>query len=181
MLTDSQIKEEIKLGNILVDPFVEKNIGPSSYHVTLGHHFLVPNNDKLVDFKDPQEDGLYKEVTASDILLEPGDFVLGQTLESIELANNLSAMLDGRTTLARLGITIHQTATVLLAGHKGIITLEIANLGKFKVRLLAEMKIAKLVFFKASEAASIGYSDLGRYGKQTKVTGSLLKNDSTLF
>lgn len=69
----------------------------------------------------------------------------------------------------------------MLAGHKGIITLEIVNLGKFTVKLVTGMKIAKLVFFKAADPASVGYSEIWRYGKQVKVTGSKLKKDNESF
>lgn len=180
MLTDKQIQQEIDSKNIKITPFVPENIGPSNFHLTLGNNFLIPLKNITIDFNNLTDQELYSEVTQESIELLPNDFILAQTQESIELDNNISAFIDGRTTLARLGLTIHQTATAILAGHRGIITLEIKNEGNFKIILKSGMKIAKLIFFKSEQEASVGYSDIGTYGTQTKVTGSLLQDDATL-
>lgn len=81
------------------------------------------------------------------IVINPGEFVLGITEEHVELplSSRLSARVEGRSTLARLGIGVHVTAPTIHAGFAGKITLEIAHHGQVPIRLVPGLKICQLI------------------------------------
>jgi dCTP deaminase len=74
--------------------------------------------------------------------------VLGTTIETVELprTSKIAARVEGRSTLARCGMTIHQTAPTIHAGFKGVITLEIRNEGPVPIKLRHEMRVCQLIF-----------------------------------
>lgn len=94
--------------------------------------------------------GLWEDVEADEFLLKPGEFVLAQTLETICLPPDLVGMVEGRSSWARLGVTIHVTAPKIDPGFTGNITLEMSNLGKVPILLRAGDQPAQLMFFRIS-------------------------------
>ncbi len=174
MLTDVEILEEIKNENILIDPFQKDKVAPGAYYFTLGRHLLLPDPDKTIKLTGG-EDPTYKEIDIRDevYVVKPNEFLLGQTAEVLTLGNNIGMFLDGRTTLARLGLAVHKTATFVHPGHsKSIITLEIKNHGNHSIELKSGVDIAKGVFFKSNQPASRSYKETGIYPTQAKVTGA---------
>lgn len=175
MLTDKEIKEFIKQSKISIDPYDEKCVKPSNYEIHLGTTFLLPKPDMVIDIKKGQIPD-YEKVSVSEnegILLEPRQFLLGQTSEKISLDSDIGCFIDGRSTFARIGISIHQSATFVLPGQDPhIITLEIFNAGNFKVRVYPHDKIGKLIFFKTAESNEQAYKDYGRYAGQSETTGA---------
>jgi dCTP deaminase len=174
MLTDIEVLTEIESDRIRIEPFNEKKVAPAAYYFTLGKHLLIPKPNqtiKLTGDDDPE----YTEIDIENkpYTIKPDEFLLGQTAESLTLANNIGMFLDGRTTLARLGLTIHQTATFIHPGHsKSIITLEIKNNGNHDIELTSGIDIGKGVFFKSTSDAMKSYKDTGIYKSQLKVTGA---------
>lgn len=85
--------------------------------------------------------------SAGAIVLSPGEFVLGITEEHVALptSSRLSARVEGRSTLARLGIGVHVTAPTIHAGFSGKITLEIAHLGQLPIRLVPGLRVCQLI------------------------------------
>ena len=77
--------------------------------------------------------------------LKPGDFVLGYTLERVELPNYLAARIEGRSRLARFGVSVHQTAPTVHAGFRGQLRLEISNIGPFTVLLEPGSRFCQLI------------------------------------
>ena len=123
----------------------------SSIDLRLGDTFTVPRvplagvsihidplitspEDALRDYSD-----IVKIGQGEKFALEPGAFVLGYTLERVELSNYLAARVEGRSSIARWGISIHQTAPTVQAGFSGQLRLEIANLGPYTILLEPEM------------------------------------------
>ncbi|MEM7827258.1 MAG: dCTP deaminase, partial [Candidatus Aenigmatarchaeota archaeon] len=106
----------------------------------------------FIDTKQPIEG--YTEVLELDnnkpFILHPGEFVLGITQEYIKMPDDLVGMIDGRTSLGRLGIGIHTTSAGINPGWEGKITLEISNNGKMPVALYPGMRVCKLSFIKMS-------------------------------
>lgn len=181
MLVDSQIRKHIKQKNIQIDPFDDKLIDPSSIHIRLGKDILIPRGDMIVDIlNDVKPKYKARSLDENGFVIEPGQFILGESLETLTLKNNIGAFVDGRTTLARLGLTVHQTATLIFPGHtNSIITLEIKNGGNFRVKLYKGMQIGKVIFFQTSIEAEKGYKEVGRYAKQSSVRGPIIvKNDN---
>lgn len=173
-LVDKQIKQSIKQNQILINPYDEKNVGPANYYLHLGGVLLEPERGQTVDFANPKKPSYKRvEITDEGYLLKPGAFVLGQTAEKLTLPNDILGYLDGRTTLARLGVSVHLGSALVLPGHSdSIITLEIFNAGNFNVKLQREMDIADISFMRADKPAEKGYGEVGDYAKQDEVMGA---------
>jgi len=94
------------------------------------------------------------------VVLEPRDFLLAFTRErlTIPISAKLAARVEGKSSLARLGIGVHVTAPTIHAGFDGRIQLEVCNLGPLKVKLTAGMRVCQLVFEQTLGTPSAGYS-----------------------
>ena len=118
--------------------------GPAKYITSIRVH---PSLFGSADLWEHMEDRDFYE-------LEPGGFVLGQTLETVAMPNDLMALVEGRSSWARVGLSVHMTAPKIDTGFKGNVTLEIANMGTATVRLQAhEDEPAQLLLMQLSEAA----------------------------
>lgn len=150
VLTKNQILEEIKKGNIKIEPFDESQVGPGSVDLTLGHQFRVfERQDEVVavneetDFKK-----ITREVTVrqdNPLLLKPGETVLGVTQEKITLSPDLCGWLEGRSRFARIGLGVHVSAGFLQPGISNYQVLEITNLGPTPLSLTPGVKICQIV------------------------------------
>ncbi|MFZ1128999.1 dCTP deaminase, partial [Methanoregula sp.] len=92
------------------------------------------------------------ETHSDSFILMPGQFVLAETLEIIGLPDNIVATIEGKSSIARLGVTLHQTGGWIDAGFRGTITLEMANVNARPVRVYAGMPIGQLVFYTTERA-----------------------------
>ena len=149
-LSHQTIERYIDEGMIIVEPaFHKKNIRPVGIRIHLAKNLLVPEPDQVVSLTVAQ-DLKYREIdlTNEDFLLEPGQFVLGASYEAIQTPPNVLAILDGRSTVARLGLTTHVTASVIDGTFEmpHVAVLEIKNLGNFKIRLKFQDPIAMMLF-----------------------------------
>lgn len=149
-LSHQSIENCLDSGQIIIGPeFEKKNIRPVGIRVHLGKKLLISEPNQVVDLTEAQE-LKYKEIDISkeEFFLEPGQFVLGSTFETIQTANNILTILDGRSTVARLGLTTHITASIIdgTLGLPQAATLEIKNVGNFKVRLKFKDPIAMMLF-----------------------------------
>ena len=162
ILSDGTIREAIASGRIGIDPLDEDAIQPSSVDVRLGGDFRVFANHRypFIDVKEPQPD-LTELVEAGDepFVLHPGEFVLGSTLERITLPSDVVARLEGKSSLARLGLVIHSTAGFIDAGFDGDVTLELSNVATLPILLYPGMRIAQFAFFGLDRAAENPYGD----------------------
>ncbi|MFV2063059.1 MAG: dCTP deaminase, partial [Chloroflexota bacterium] len=108
-------------------------------------------------------------------ILNPGEFVLGQTLEWVELPDNVVARLEGKSSLGRLGLLIHSTAGYVDPGWKGTLTLELSNVASLPIALYFGMRIGQISFFEMSSAVERPYGSKGlgsRYQGQSTPTAS---------
>ena len=108
-------------------------------------------------------------------ILHPGEFVLGQTLEWVELPDDLVARLEGQLDLGRLGLLIHSTAGYVDPGWKGNLTLELSNVANLPIALYFGMKIGQISFFRMSSPVErpYGSKELGsKYQGQSTPTAS---------
>jgi dCTP deaminase len=149
-LSHQTIEKYIDEGRILIGPdFDKKNIRPAGIRIHLAKHLLVPEPGQVVSLTEAQ-DLEYEEVdlTAEEFLLEPGQFVLGASYEAIQTPPDVLAILDGRSTIARLGLTVHITAAVIDGTFETphVAVLEIKNLGNFKIRLNFKDPVAMMLF-----------------------------------
>lgn len=112
-------------------------------------------------------------------ILQPGDFVLATTMESFRLPNDLLARLEGRSSLGRLGIVVHSTASIFEPGWDGVIVMELGNLGRIPVALYPGMRVCALTFEELSTPADVPYSHKksAKYFGQTKPEASRIGED----
>lgn len=178
ILSDKDIKQALKEGILKIEPLDEKQIQAAWVDLSLGGEFRIFKviSTPYIDPKVPL-DG-YTEIVKIDddkpFVLHPGEFVLGCVKEYIKMPDNLMGVVDGRSSLGRLGIVVHATAAGINPGWEGIFTLEMANVGKMPIALYPGMKICKLVLHELSSPAEKPYNKRGdaKYQKQTKIEES---------
>jgi len=149
-LSHQTIEKYINEGKIIIEPsFDKRNLRPVGIRIHLAKELLLPEPDQIVSLTVAQ-DLKYKQIdlTKEVFLLEPGQFVLGASYEAIQTPPNVLAILDGRSTVARLGLTTHITASVIDGTFETphVAVLEIKNVGNFKIRLNFKDPIAMMLF-----------------------------------
>jgi dCTP deaminase len=167
VLSDRTIARLLEEERIVIEPYDESLLQPSSVDVRVDRFFRVFHNARYayIDVKEPQED-LTELVEIDDerpFILHPGEFVLGSTLERIVLPDDLVARLEGKSSLGRLGLLIHSTAGFIDPGWDGHVTLELSNVANLPITIYHGMKIGQISFMQLSEPADnpYGSSDLG--------------------
>ncbi|MCK8517835.1 dCTP deaminase [Methanoculleus sp. 7T] len=155
ILVDWQIEDRIRHGYIKVDPYDPNLIQPNSLDIRLGSHFVwyVPGDTVIDPYERESVCSNTEETVADSIVLRPGQFLLAETLEAIELPDDVVASIEGKSSIARLGIELHQTGGWIDAGFRGTITLEMCNVNSRPVRVYAGMPIGQLVFYRTDRAA----------------------------
>jgi dCTP deaminase len=184
VLADRDIRAAIDAGDVVIRPYDATDLQPSSVDLHLDRRFRVFRNNRYpyIDVRAPQPDLTELLEVADDepFVLHPGEFVLGQTLEWVELPNNLVARLEGKSSLGRLGLLIHSTAGYVDPGWRGNLTLELSNVANLPIALYAGMKIGQISFFEMSSAVERPYGspELGsKYQGQSEPTASAFHAD----
>lgn len=174
ILSDRKIKELLGTGELKVEPIEEYQIQPASVDLRLGYHFLKvsENNVTHLDLENPPE---YVSIERDEIILPPHSFILATTLEYIGLPNDLTAFVEGRSSIGRMGLFI-QNAGWVDPGFEGEITLELFNANNLPIRLVAGRRICQLVLAQMDQAALNPYD--GKYQGQRKATGSRVYQDN---
>lgn len=161
ILSDRTIKEQIAAGRIVIDPLDEACIQPSSVDLHIDRFFRVFRNHTMahIDVKQNLEDLTeLVEIEEDDVfILHPGEFVLGSTLERVQLPTDLVARLEGKSSLGRLGLLIHSTAGFVDAGWDGQLTLELSNVATLPITLYPNMKIGQISFIQMTTPADNPY------------------------
>ena len=185
VLSDRDIRAALEAGEIAIRPYDPADLQPSSVDLHLDRSFRVFRNNRYpyIDVRSPQPD-LTELLTIADdepFVLHPGEFVLGQTLEWVELPNDLVARLEGKSSLGRLGLLIHSTAGYVDPGWKGNLTLELSNVANLPIALYFGMKIGQISFFKMSSPVDRPYGSPGlgsKYQGQSEPTASAFHRDA---
>jgi dCTP deaminase len=168
-LSNKTISRYIHEGKIIVQGNL--HIETKGITVNLGNELLIPKKGQIFDTKNPKELEYDKyDLKKKPYILKPDDFVLGSTQQSIRTDRDIITMLDGRSTYARAGMTIHLTALVLdgVPFNSEISVLEIKNLGKFNIVLHPGERIGTYLFAKLSEP--IVGDKVSKYTNQWGVT-----------
>ena len=165
VLSDRTIREQLESGRLVVDPFDESLLQPSSLDVRITGEFRVFHNNRhpYIDVRRPLED-LTELVTVPDdepFILHPGEFVLGSTLERVAIPDDLVARLEGKSSLGRLGLLIHSTAGYVDPGWDGTITLELSNVARLPITIYPGMPIGQLSFLQLTTPVDSPYT--GKY------------------
>ena len=161
ILSDRTLREEIAAGRVVIEPYDDTMVQPSSIDVRLDRYFRVFLNHTLpvIDVKKDLEE-LTRLVEIDDdqpFVLHPGEFVLGSTFERVALPDDLVARIEGKSSLGRLGLLIHSTAGFIDAGFDGHITLELSNVANLPITLYPGMKIGQISFLRMTTPADVPY------------------------
>lgn len=173
ILSDRTLKDMIEKGQLVIDPLSEHSIQPASIDCRLGDHFLEVEDRKL-SVIDLSSDIPYREFEGESITIPPHSFVLATTLEYVKLPDDLTAFVEGRSSIGRIGLFI-QNAGWVDPGFEGQITLELYNANSLPIRLEAGRRICQLVFCKMDQSAENPYR--GKYQGQRRTTGSRVRHD----
>ena len=163
VLSGKEVIKLVKKGVIKITPFNEELVGACSVDFTLDNEFRVfKKNYKKTITSESDYKEFTKVVRVKELELRPGELVHGVTRESIKLPNNICGWIQGRSSLARKGLLVHLTASLIHAGSEGKQVLEIANLSPYKIKLKPGIRICQIIFEKVKGEASYE----GRYKKQ---------------
>ena len=185
ILTKKVILEEIRKKRIKISPFNKKNIGAASMDIALDNKFRIFNHSKF-PYIDPRKKDLASDITEEvmasakqPFILQPGDFALATTMEWFSLPDNLLARLEGRSSLGRLGIVVHSTASIFEPGWRGVVVMELGNLGRMPVALYPGMRVCALTFEELSSDVETPYykKKSAKYVDQTEPVESKIGED----
>jgi len=184
VLADRDINAAIDRGEIVIRPFDPSDVQPASVDLHLDRKFRVFRNNRYpyIDLRQPQPDltELLEIRDDEPFILHPGEVVLGQTLEWVEIPDDLLAHLDGKSSLGRVGLLIHSTAGYVDPGWKGTLTLELSNVANLPIALYFGMKIGQISFVRMSSPVDKPYGspELGsKYQGQSEPTASAFHRD----
>lgn len=170
MLCDTQITERILDGTLLVEPFEKEQVQPASLDLRLHHLIRVPRlqNPMSLDLAYLRKEHTeLARIPDGGWEMLPGAFLLASTVEKITLPGDLAGRVEGKSSLGRVGLAVHITAGFIDPGFRGQITLEIANLSPWTIKLDSGMPIAQLCLFPMSRVPERLYGQAGnRYQDQ---------------
>jgi dCTP deaminase len=187
ILSDRDIKKAIKDKRIVISPAPDfkTQLGSCSIDLKLGNSFRVFEHSKN-SYIDPAKKDYSNEITRTikvkegeQFIMQPGDFVLAVTLERVKIAPDLMGRLEGRSSLGRLGIVVHSTASIFDPGWDGNPVLELGNLGRMAVALTVGMRICAMTFEELSSPAESPYASrrFAKYKFQTTPVESRIHID----
>ena len=184
ILSDRDIKIAIAKKRIVIKPApnFEEQLGSCMLDLRLGNVYRVFNHSKT-PYLDPQNPKTLVDVTTEikikdtePFTLHPSEFILAMTKEYIEMPDDMTGRLEGRSSIGRLGVVVHSTAANIECGFRGNITLELANMGRIPVMLYPGMRICQLAFEMMSSPAETPYN----LKPHSKYQNQLLPEESRL-
>lgn len=174
ILSDKTLIEMVDNGTLVIRPLERSQVQPASVDIRLGDTFCVIE-DSPTGIVTLDREVSCKTIRTDTYLLLPGQFVLATTVEYFELPNDLTAFVEGRSSLGRMGLFI-QNAGWVDPGFKGEITLELYNANRCAIELKAGRRVGQLVFAKMDAPAQNPYR--GKYQGQTGATASRVFMDN---
>jgi dCTP deaminase len=187
VLSDRDILKALEAGRIKIDPVPDfaTQLGSVSIDFRLGTTFMVFEHSRhsYIDPRQPQSIGdAMRTIEMTDdqpFIMQPGDFALASTIEALELDDAILGRLEGRSSIARLGITVHSTAAVFEPGWRGTATMELSNLGRMAVALYPGMRICSFSFEEVSSPVMVPYYTKrnAKYAGQSTPRPSLLADE----
>lgn len=193
-LCDTDIERYLDEGKIAIEPRpANDKINGATVDVRLGNSFRIfrEHSTPYIDLSGPREEvsAQLNKVMSDEIIisegeaffLHPGELALATTLESVTLPDNIVGWLDGRSSLARLGLMVHVTAHRIDPGWQGKIVLEFFNAGKLPLALRPNMAIGALSFEVLSGSAARPYNARkdAKYKNQQSAISSRIDEDKT--
>lgn len=176
ILSDKTLLEYLKSKKLIVDPVDEIQIQPASIDLRLGTHYLkvAEHRSVMLDLINKPE---YEEIIADEVVIPPHEFLLATTQEYVKLPDDLTAFVEGRSSIGRLGLFLQNSGWVD-PGFEGEITIELYNANSLPIKLKSGVRICQLVFARLDQKAANPYR--GKYQGQRKATGSRVMEDVDL-
>lgn len=175
ILSDKTLKAMLADGSLVIDPITEESIQPASIDCRLGDHYLMLDDTKM-DILTLDTEIKYRDIEGDSITIPPHTFMLATIAEYVKLPNDLTAFVEGRSSIGRIGLFI-QNAGWVDPGFEGKITLELYNANSLPIKLQKGRRICQLVFAKMDGPADNPYR--GKYQGQNKSVGSKIFLDKT--
>lgn len=188
ILSDRDIKKSLQSKRIVITPKpdLETQLGSCSIDLRLGDTFRVFDYSKF-PYIDPNKKDFSNEITkevkvkkGQNFVMQPGDFVLAVCLENVKIPADLMGRLEGRSSLGRLGLVVHSTASTFDAGWDGKPVLELGNLGRMAISLTPGMRICAMTFEELTSPAETPYTSkkFAKYKFQQAPEESRIHQDS---
>lgn len=176
ILSDKTLLKMLEEKELVVEPIEREQIQPASIDIRLGNTFSIVE-DTSTGIINLENEIKYKTITSDTYILLPNQFVLATTMEYFDLPDDLTAFVEGRSSLGRMGLFI-QNAGWVDPGFKGEITLELYNANRCAIELKAGRRVGQLVFAKMDDKALNPYN--GKYQGQRGATGSRVFMDKEM-
>jgi dCTP deaminase len=187
ILSDRDIKKALSDGRIKLTPAPDlaTQLGSCSIDLCLGNEFRMFRHSKIphIDVRNMKgSDDIMENVVISNdepLVLQPRDLVLATTMEWLEIADDLVGRIEGRSSLGRLGIIVHGTASIFDPGWRGRPVMELGNLGVVPVLLYPGMRICSFTFEEVSSIVEVPYrlKKSNKYAGQKAPLGSKLSQE----
>jgi dCTP deaminase len=179
VLADQDIGRELAYGDLDVSPVdLDEQLQPNSLDIRLSDGFcsVIREEKECIDVKEGNFS--LAECKKNDFIINPGEFLLADTIETFKIPDYLYGQVHGRSSIGRLGIEIHSTAGLIDSGYRGSITLEITNNSNNPIKLYNDMRIAQVVFHRLESKCNNPYScEDNKYQGQEGVTRSRISQD----
>ena len=168
ILSDQAILTQLENRSLSISPLEKGQIQPASVDIRLGNTFSVIEDSPSGVITMDQEI-TYRTIQSDTYVLLPGQFILATTMEYFVLPDDLTAFVEGRSSLGRMGLFI-QNAGWVDPGFEGEITLELFNANRCAIKLQSGRRVGQLVFARMDTPALHPYR--GKYQGQKGTTGS---------
>ncbi len=180
MYSEIDILKAINNKSLVVEPFYPEMIKPAGLTLHLGPNLLKPKAGATIDVKNNVVPDYEEIIITRDkpYEIKPGEFLLGHTLQKVSVGQGIGFFIEGRSTLARIGLTVVQTAMLVYPGHRErTITLELANHGPNPINLYEGMKAARAALIQLKTPSKKQYDTEGKYKDQKFVGPPIFKNE----
>ena len=172
-LSDKDIHDAVRAGDITLTPYNPKQLQPATYDIRLGNTFII-NDAHSTKAIDPVK-GIFPKTHTVEVkdgeefVLHPGVSILGYSKEKFG-SDVYLIEVNGKSSLARIGLIVHNSASIVNPGHYLNIALELCNLNNVPIVLRPGMQIAQLSFAQLSSHTKRSYEQTGRY-HQNNIVG----------
>ena len=173
IISDETLRQMLADGRIAITPLEPYQIQPASVDLRLGTHFLKIDENSL-DSLSLDAELPYVEIRREEIVIPPASFLLATTVEYVRIPPNVTAFVEGRSSIGRMGLFI-QNAGWVDPGFEGNITLELFNANRLPIRLTAGRRICQIVFAFMDRETRTPYD--GKYQRQRETVGSKVFRD----
>lgn len=174
ILSDYSIRNLLKTKELEISDVPDSSIQSASVDLRLGSQFAILKYWEDMDILNFNSNPHYLKVEANEFVVPAKSFVLGTTKEALKLPANITAFLEGRSSIGRMGLFI-QNAGWVAPGFQGQIVLELFNANTMPIRLKANHRICQIVLCQMDQPPQSIYK--GKYQNQRGVMGSQISKD----